>query len=117
VSLTAGSLETSRVSANYPRARADTEERAEARVGLPVETAGGNPGQSDGESPAALEARQEGPCMPQTDTITSGAGKGVWRLAEWRMRSPSGEAWDNIPPVERGPQGAGDRVYGQGLVP
>jgi hypothetical protein len=42
-------------------ARADTEEREYARVGSPVETEGGNPGKSGGESPEALEARQEGP--------------------------------------------------------
>ena len=42
-------------------ASADTEERGYARVGSDVATEGGNPGESDDESPEGLEARQEGP--------------------------------------------------------
>jgi hypothetical protein len=50
-------METPRVFPNYPMASADTEEREYARVGSDVATEGGNPGQSDDESPEGLEAR------------------------------------------------------------
>jgi hypothetical protein len=91
-------------------ASADTEERGYARVGSAVATEGGNPGESDDESPEGLEARQEGPGMPKTDAITSCAGKCIRRPSEWRMRSPSEEEWDNITHLERGPQGSGGLV-------
>jgi hypothetical protein len=55
--------------------------------------------------------------MPKTEAITSCAGKGAWRSSEWRMRSSSDAEWDNITHLERGPQGSGGLVKGQGLVP
>ena len=97
-------------------ASADTEEREYARVGSPVEIEGGNPGQSDDESLEDLKTRQEDPGMPKTDAITSCAGQGGRKCSDWRMRSPSGEEWDNITHLERGPQGSGGLVSGQGLV-
>ena len=46
-----------------------------ARARLPAEAEGGNPGEYSRESPEGVEARQEDPGMPKTDSITSGAGK------------------------------------------
>ncbi len=54
--------------------------------------------------------------MPKTVPITSCAGKCEGRFPDWRMRSPSDEEWDNITHSERGPQGSGGLVKGQGLV-
>jgi hypothetical protein len=46
-----------------------------ARARLPAEAEGGNPGEYSSESPEGVETGQEGPRMPKTASITSGAGK------------------------------------------
>jgi len=70
-------LEMPRVCSLYPMASAETEEWGCARLRLPANAVGGNPGEYRGESPEGVETRQEDPGMPKTGTITSAAGKGV----------------------------------------
>ena len=70
-------MEVPRVGSLSPMASAETEEWGCARLRLPADAVGGNPGEYRGESPEGVETRQEDPGMPKTGTITSAAGKGV----------------------------------------
>jgi hypothetical protein len=64
-------LEVPRVCSLYPMASVEMEEWGCARLRLPADAVGGNPGEDRGESPEGVETRQEDPGMPKTGTISS----------------------------------------------
>src|SRR5262245_47809728 len=78
-------------------ASAETEEWGCARLRLPADAVGGNPGEYRGESPEGVATRQEDPRMPKTGTITRGAGKGVRGLQTGGSRRQARKAGTTHP--------------------